>query len=652
MKNRESKKIYNENKYYGKDNNGDNEKVVQHVQHYDPSGKDKNLLLDLQLYTPPKPKPKPRPNPSNYLPHFVPNPYDPDAYAKMMQSSYGMYNPVNYVENNIVIDGVSGSHVKTSHIFEDSLPVRDIPTSNISLSGRLTLYEYIRSTILPEGDGINVPIENDKYNLLSRIRFMDLNPYNASRFSNNPYKGLPYGLLLYRSCYPIRFDNRNSSTTCAKNSMGLNVRIYMMTEGSYFVNNTGKENMIYYDEWRDVLFYEYIREHIIKQNVSPNFTILYGYIISPNSEVNFNEMKRNYNPSMFIQRSELEKDIRFYDPKCTDKNIIEIRSRKEIYLGKNLVLLTEASNYSIIKWTTKEYKGKGNLNIMSNYGYKTTEVWESIIFQLLQALLTMQRKGIIINNFDLNRNVFIKDISNGGKSTRHWKYVIDGIEYYIPNYGYVLLIDTNFRDFDNTIHERDFTNKERIRKVDGKFISEAFDENKIKEGTFNMMRKVINPDIFDENFIHDGGSKPPENILKLLSQMKSEIDSKPTTDIHYYIKKYMKKLMNNRIGTPLDDSETKFINEGAIREFRKGQILVMKDSDGFDLFVLHVETNDNISRIITRDSINPNSYNLIEKDVPTSSLRLYSVTQSITQKFDANKGNITDENLLETYVLN
>ena len=47
-------------------------------------------------------------------------------------------------------------------------------------------------------------------------------------------------------------------------------------------------------------------------------------------------------------------------------------------------------------------------------------------------------------NFSLEDNIFVKDIYSNTEVLGYWKYIVDGISYYIPNYGYILLIDSNF----------------------------------------------------------------------------------------------------------------------------------------------------------------------------------------------------------------
>jgi hypothetical protein len=683
-----------------------------------------NQILNLQLYQPPAKKPRVPsvPNPAVFYPNYVPNPFDPIAYANYMQSvGYSMQQPAPvYKEYNINIGGISGSHIKTALFFEDALPVKNVSGTFNSISERITMYESIKANLFASGDGKDVPIENDSYNLLSHLKLMDMNPYNTSRFSRNPYKGLAFGFLLYRSCYPMRRDMRSASAICAPNSTGINVRIYRLTEGAYMVQKITKA--CDYDEWREMAFYNYIKEHIVKSNVSPNFTIMYGYNIALNSNINFDELKMiqnpnrdsqsrmtdvsqfssknwglntntntnlksNVNASNFNQALQNLRAVNTYDKSLPSNTIVPVGPTnltgdlkqtiafvrdpktglvlKEItnvptpqeqaillnkYSGKALVCLTEASNYNILGWARKEYRADGNVKMMINSGYHTRVVWESVIFQMLVALYVMQLKGIIINGFKIDRNVFIKDINIGGNVTNFWKYKVEGVEYYIPNYGYLVLIDSNFRDFEEKC--TDAMDPNHSHKIEGLFLDDCkLSQEQIIEKTFEMFRTAIDPNIFgSQDFINDGGVKPPEEILRLLNNIKNVADTKPTMNIAYYIRTFMTMFLNNRVGSALAEGESNNVKRGAIKEFRKGQIVVMTDSDGIDKFVVHVKQKQGgISRIITKDKLDPATANIIEKDVATSSLNEYSVVEPIRQTFNINTVNLTEENLLETY---
>ena len=697
-------------------------RIFAENKQYKNTGVQPNKNLDLQylVYQTAKPKidtkPRPRPNPAVFYPNYVPNPFDPISYANYMHyAGYNMQPTPIYKEYNINIGGVSGSHIKTAMFFEDALPVKNVSGSFRSVGERLTMYEAIRANLFTSGDGKDVPIENDTYNLLSHLKLMDMNPYNASRFSRNPYKGLSFGFLLYRSCYPMRHDYKQFDAVCAQNSTGINVRIYRLTEGAYLINKQDITKASDYDEWRDMAFYNFIKEHVLKKKICPNFPFMYGYNITLNSNINFDDLKLIQDPdkgrvtdvSLFNKTWGTAKNITNTDATKTldalrrintrdnslpanriipvpgsltnpgmvkqvvavvrdpitglvTKEITNVPSKEEQaimlnqYYGKALVCLTEACNYSLFGWAKKEYRANGNIKTVINPGYHTRAEWESVIFQMLVALYVMQIKGIIINDFKVERNVFIKDISTGGTVTNYWKYKIEGIEYYIPNYGYLTMIDTNFRDFDkqcidngNIIAATDGT---RIRKLEGSFIgNNSLTQDQCIQKSFEMFKTAIDPNVYDQDFVNDGGIKPPEQILRLLSNMKDMADAKPTMNISYYIRKFMTMFMNNRVGGPLTDAEINHVKRGAIKEFRKGQIVVMTDNDGIDKFVVHVKQKDGVSRIITKDKLDPQTANVIEKDVPTSSLNEYSIVEPIKQNFKMNESNLNEESLLETY---
>jgi hypothetical protein len=108
--------------------------------------------------------------------------------------------------------------------------------------------------------------------------------------------------------------------------------------------------------------------------------------------------------------------------------------------------------------------------------------------------------------------------------------------------------------------------------------------------------------------------------------------------------------MNNRIGQALAETEINNIKRGAVKEFRKGQIVVMADQDGIEKFVLFIKQKENdLARIVTKDLLDKETANFIEKDVPNSSLNEYSILEPIRQTFKMNESNLNEESLLETY---
>jgi hypothetical protein len=662
---------------------------------------EKKSLIDFSFkYDPPKKqqqntnmRDKPYPNPAVFYPNYQPNPFNPQTYANFIQqTNYGMpTHPAQPVFNeyNITIQGVSGSHLRTQMLFQDVLPVKNVLNSFCSIEERRTMYDFIRANLFDKGDGTDVAIENNTYNLLSYLKLMDMNPYSAARYTNNPYKGLPFGLLLFRSCYPIRHDTFHNTSSCSPNSTGINIRIYRLTEGAYYVNKQDVSKTVDYDEWRDIFFYNYVKEHIIKPKICPHFPFMYGYHITINSNINFDELKQiqtnsiaptntpqilgnpvllrqnvvpphlaNRNTSLLQQPaynrlapSNTQTNTQIRIPTIVPNSQIQPVAQPATidlnkYIGKVIVCLTEACNYTILGWAKKEYRSVGNVKTMINMGYHTKNVWLSIYFQIFYTLHVMQTKGIVIDKFRLDRNVFIKDIGRGGPNTQFWKYKINGIEYFIPNFGYLVIIDTNYRDFDypytETIPNTD------VHKLDGMFIDtfrlNVQSHNKI----FDMFKTASDPNIYNADFAYDHGVKPSEEVISILTNIKNDADAQISTDISVYIRKHMTMFIHNRVGGVLTEPEKNNIKRGGVRDFRKGQIVVMLDGDGEEKFVVHIQSTNGIAQIITKDKLDLDTANIIEKSVNIMSLNEYSVLHPIKQnnKYDAN---FNDDMLLETY---
>jgi len=706
-----------------------NNPTNQSAQIVTKDNKQQGQILNLQLYQPPKPKSNTNtgmyPNPAVFYPNYNANQMMPYNQANPLNSLvYPAGQPPVYKEYNININGIAGSQVKTSLLFEDVLPIKDVSGTFNSIGERITMHEFIRSMFFSNGDGNDMPIDKGMRNMLSRLKILNMNPYNASRLSNNPYKGLPYGFLLYRTCYPIQLDKQTSSSVCSPKATGANIRIYKMTDESYNINKLEKIKINDFDEWRDITFYTYIRENIIKKKLCPHFPIMFGFNITVSSSIKFDNIHKQNNiidkhfnsgksssvnqkgggddnidvdvldgmnkvhydpfPKYEIKQSVRQKYLadykknNKYDEDDEDENKkeykkkdkknkddtedkedteedkkeekkykvdkIQLSHQKEIemlkqYTGKTIVCLTESYHYSILGWATKEYRSDGsNIKTMINMGYHPTYVWESILFQLIVALYVLQTHKIVINNFNIGRHVFIRDIDSKGVSTNYWKYKINGIEYFIPNYGYVLLIDTNFKDFDN----------EETRKLEGDIFNDNITD--IHKKSFEMFKSSFDTNIFNGDFVNNNGIKPPEDVLSFINKIKDSIED-DKNDISYYIRKHMSIFINNRIGTPLKENETSNIRKNTLKEFRKGQIVVMTDENNVDRYVLHVEQKEGESHIIKREDMT-NMKNFTEDKVPSSSLFEYVNIETLQQNTKTSDYVVfNDDNLLETYII-
>ena len=692
----------------------------------------KKPLVDLQVYEPDRPQNK-RPiiEPALYAPIGIPNPYS------MPPQMFGY--PYQYVPNNIPvlknyninITGPSVDHHRVSTIFEDILPKAQFNNTPNTLSERLNILNFIRSVFIKQNDGEDIDINGKTNNsLLSYLKFMELNPYNTNHFSNNPYEGLPNDMLIYRSCYPIRYDKTTGLVQCAKNSVGINIRIYRLTNGEYNIRHIKNVEYYDYDAWRELLYYEYIREKILKTYVCPNFVSMYAYYICEKSDIDFDKIlkikgKNRKLPNTILSNTILPNTIspncpknlqggdlpniykniykRISPPKYRDielgpqqfniSNLLNVKSRNknrqlippfleniknanvnntnmnklndaantitgindinDMYIGKAIVALTEAPTYNLFSWASRTYKINGNVNTMVNTGFHKSNIWHSIILQLMTSLYVLQIHNIAFENFNVESNVYMKDVSAHGNINKYWKYNIDGLEYYIPNYGYVLLIDSNYGDLDNDsgimgsvdrkykIYSNNlFTNKNGIMKT----------TEDINGKCFETFKKSINPNTFTNYFTSIGGTRPSEDVIQLLSTIHTEASTNINKDIGYYISTFMTSFLNNRIGTYLKEKEIINVKQGVSTKFIKGQMVThLVEFDTYK-FVLYLgEESNGKSLILCKND--PDDIHIYKKEVPTGNLFYYS-DRNIVQNYKSGEIIFNDESLLETYIIN
>jgi hypothetical protein len=672
---------------------------------------DQSQILNLQLYNPRPPRPeKPAIQPISFFPSFATNPMFPPHLANMMPpwtSGFG-YPTINVNKiYDINVNGPADTHHRLNMIYEDVLPTKHIKTTFNSLGDRLTQSNYIRTVLFPNGDGDEVGFTGESRNsLLSHIKFLDLNPYNTYRFSDNPYKGLPDDFLIYRSCYPIQRNERDGMTMCSRNSMAVNLRIYKLTVGAYKINKQNKTAYTDYPQWRDVAFYEYVREFIIKKKVCPNFVTMHGFYTCENSSIDFNKVNilKTYKPDKRVSYNEttflhdyLQKNIQ---KQKTPKEIEQDKIREELaqrmrdnygtinarllnippqqmppvpkplmmpsikgaklanqsskepcedldaYTGSVLAVMTESPTYNMYNWASKLYQLEGNTKRMINTGFHTDAVWIGLIFQLMVAMLVMQINDIYIDNFSIRNNVFIKDLSSDANVTNYWKYKINNIEYYIPNHGHLLLIDSNFADIVDTQQPQFIGPVNKTFKLNGKIYDSSMNVVDIKQKCFEAFKNAMDPNNFKGDFVSEGGTAPQQETLQLLETIHSEANTSADININTYIIKYMRRFMNNRIGTYLKETEYPHVRPDDMRNAKPGEIVVLDEGNGNNRFVLLLKVDNGVASVISK---NDALTDMIDKDYPINSLLNYSRHEPIVQNYKANEANLTEEAIIETY---
>lgn len=665
------KKMYPENNNYDSNNQG-----MAQSGPINTNTKGLQPMVNLQVYQPQKPKeapPSKDPSIYNWLPPTVqtyPQQYGPIVWNPAR-------NQINIVKNyDISSGGPYDNPIRLNNVYEDMLPNKNISTISNSLSERLTLNNFIRTTMFPKGDGLNTDINGSENSILTRIKFMDINPYNTYKFSNNIYSGLPNGFLIYRSCYPIQHESNNSSVSCAKGASGINVRIYMLLNKEYndYKNKNSVDGI---EAFRDLIYYEYIKENIIKPKKCPNFVMLYGYNLLDKSGIDFNKIykakgltlpdclvqqvqpniKNSYatNATLYGSLSKIDtgsiiSGIPTSKTATTSTTITPTENPNDNkYMGQVLLLMTESPIYNLYAWCSKTYQTQGNrmVKTMINTGFYADKIWYSVLFQIMVSLYCLQIHGIAFNNYTVENNIYIKDLETQTGANTFWKYRINNVEYYIPNYGYLVLFDSNYADLSTDIKISGIKNPEK--KIDGEIFEVK--PSDIKKKTFEQFKKTFTANIFSRAFVDVGGVKPSDDVLNFLGRIEKEASMDINMDIAPYFIKFMSKFINNRVGTYLKVDEVVNVFKNSKKDFKTGDIVILEKPTNVYKFVLYVKPDSTVGSMIEILTKDKNENDLSIKQESLDLLYPYSMVESIIPNYKL--GETFDEaNLLETYIIN
>jgi hypothetical protein len=534
---------------------------------------------------PPARRPLPPAPPENVVKmmnYIIPNSFGNQTYSIPPQFAQPSANVMS--QNTYNISFANPSQVREFR--EDILPSKDesmLKYSMSTISERVVIYQYIRSILIRHSDGENINFLSDKSpevrNLLSYLRILDLDVTKYDKTKNNQ-SGIviPRRLIIYRSCYPIRVDRVNYNVGCAKNNIGISIRIYQMILGETFVNKYKSLPYNAFEVWRDISFYENVRDNIVKANISPNFTMLYAYYITQDTQIDFLKVNRLRNKDIinkqekqrkFVLNNLYKKEMQEYLiglQKYSTSDLTKLVDQLDIHTPSNkcLIALTESGTQDLISWGSRQYEDNGLAKKMINTGYHSYEVWLSILFQMYHSFLCMYKCGISFHNFDLNGNVLIKSLKQDEMNKGYWKYRLNNIDFYIPNYGYMVMINSDFADIysndEQTLENQligrvdaglpihvyglgaappapaeiilaiaDSTPR-KIDKIAYKVYSDELLVNKTdvnmcinKIRTLINMKDAFDPNKFNKEFTLNGGVRPDDSIMKIITDIHSEI---------------------------------------------------------------------------------------------------------------------------------
>lgn len=635
-----------------------------------PKQNDGNTAFELKIFNPPQ---KPEAAPYQFQP-FQPH-LDLKGMNKNMQYAYipqtanimgPQYTQPIPLQNvyNISLPSVGGGHIAAKNVVNAILPDRLLKFTYNTIGEREEMRECIRSYIAKNGDGEEISFDGESgKTLLSFITLLELARDQYSLTKTNPYDKLPFGLLIYKSAFPVRLDERSNTVHPAQGSTTLNLRMYALNISEYLSFTRAPNMCEMYDVWRELSYYTYITTKVIKTKRSPNFIMMYCYMIGSNPTLDILKIKRD----TFTQKEKLTFEHRrlkgIEDEYVkngkniplgmlnTNLDIVvklpdEIDIRLQNYSSKTLVILTEAPTYSIYRWASHEFNIKGPVEEQIYNGNHSSDIWLNVLFQFMAAMHIIQKDKIYFRNMSFADNVYIK-MTGSENATNYWEYVIDGITYYIPNLGCVVMIDSNYKDI---IAGSQVTpsRKRRFKMYSNKIFGKRY--KGIDKAIYKNFKDMINPsNSFGQKYTSNGVIGPPENVIELMNRIHNDSE----TDIGKLIETHFRFYMNNRIGTALR-GEPEYLNVRDSTIFKKGQMVIETVNDKLSKWgILLTDVRDD-GTVILGTKQNENDSDIVTKVHPANTLKSYSENAIINQDVITIHGRpftFSKENMVDKYLV-
>ncbi len=572
------------------------------------------------------------------------SPFMPPQFTTYLSNFMrNFYTPFIYKDYNIKIGGPAEDRTFASMIYEDALPALNVYYSYKTLRDRNNLTDFVRSNFLNGSDGELTNFSGEKNSLNSRLKLIKLAPFTNNVWSSNPYYTLPKGILLYSSCYPIIADRKSGIAQCAKNSVGINVRLYSVTPDelvSRYPSYGSKTptivapgtpppapstppNQDTFNVWRELIYYEYIRNNINRGYISPNFIQSYCFFLC-------SDLKIDYSKNSKLDPASL-----------TDAQ------KKSLLAGKSdVALLTESPTMNLIQWTSNLYSSEANIKKQLYTGFKTQESWEPIVFQMLTIFYLMDKLEFTLVNMSLLNNFFIKDVAQyDGSGNQFWIYRINNIDFYVPCKGELLLVDSDYHDV---------TEKYKIDMKNFSVHNSKPIKDEVRSNATNC---------FDSNYFSMESSKtlgvvnPPDSILNLFGKIQTGL-KETETETSGKLKSYDKlmldnfgKYLHNRIGTMIRDNEKDYIKKMDVTPFKRGELVVYEGKYETYEILLYLENVDEYKCNCISKEIKDGKVIVTPKSINKDMLYHYSDNEPIKQDILPGQPAISLDYLIETYIL-
>jgi hypothetical protein len=263
----------------------------------------------------------------------------------------------------------------------------------------------------------------------------------------------------------------------------------------------------------------------------------------------------------------------------------------------------------------------------------------------MSIFVVLQYKKIKINNLivgEIDRFIFIKKLTKHSQNNEYWKYIIDGIEYYVPNHNYVMLFDIDPETKDNTTQNIE---------IDG-VLDETVDDN--DRWVFDALSNTLKS--FKDTL------NIPSNVKSIMTDICDVMNTTNGTTSDYKYKNisdlilhYLNFYVNNRTGTNMKTSEENKFKNGStfnttlISNIKKGDLVLSSDK----LYIVAEPSNllSSDIKVFSKNSSSTDEFNNYSITLITGNIIKPHDNENFEQT--TKSGDTVLENYLtETYIIN
>ena len=336
---------------------------------------------------------------------------------------------------------------------------------------------------------------------------------------------------------------------------------------------------------------------------------------------------------------------------------------------RSLVLMTEGPTHNILRWASPVYNRNGSQNIMIGTGYHTEEAWMSVYFQIIHAMMVLEKHNIYFRELSLDKNIFIKDVYYTAGNVGYWKYIVDNVSYYVPNLGYIVMFDSSYSDKIDVFNMKNSISKIDFEKIKGKknfkiMSSKLFDKNfsikeenelkekkeeektHIKDLLHKDILNILDADKLSNRITHMNGIQPTDRFLNDLRAIHASY--KKGTTLNEILLVNFSDYLHSRIGTHLSNSEMNNVSLIPVRNLEKGKMVIYQERFGEYKWAMYVGVDKSEKHLIV-DERTTLTNKMERKSVFLASLRSYPENLPVEHVF--RKGHkYMEEDLIDTYI--